>query len=120
MATSGRFDVRHSVDATEDLTGAENLFVTLGGAKAGAGERAYPLKEGAESGNGASLQVLGKSKVIAGGTFSANDELASDANAEAVAAADEDYVNAIALEDGVADDVVSVVLVSYQKNPAAA
>lgn len=115
MATSGRLDTRHVVDATEDLTGDENKFVTLAGALAGAGARGYPLKEGNESGRGVTIQLLGKSKVILGGTVTAGAALASDASGLAVTATAGDAVNAIALAGGAANAVVPVLLVAYKE-----
>lgn len=67
------------------------------------------IVEAAAQGYGVTVQFGGIGKVIAGGSISANDDIASDTDGKAVAAATGDFTVGIALNDASAGEVVSFI-----------
>jgi hypothetical protein len=68
------------------------------------------LQDKPKAGEPASVAIGETSKVILGGDVSIGDELVSDANGSAVARTEEHNVFGIALENGVAGDIIEVLL----------
>lgn len=88
---------------------------------AGAGEAVIGVgiltnDENIKAGADVDIQIKDIGHVLAGGEIAKGTELASDANGKFVAAAEGNYVAAIALEDATADGVyIRARLVNYKK-----
>ncbi|MBP5706816.1 MAG: DUF2190 family protein [Spirochaetales bacterium] len=84
-----------SVKATANIE--QHRFIGFDGAYCGAGEKALGVSDVAiESGQYAPIAVLGNLLVVSGGTISAGDPVASDANGKAVVATGDALVNGYA------------------------
>lgn len=113
MALEGLLQIRESITASEDLSGAQYTFVTLAGAAAGAGELGFPLVDKPGDTEEGTVVLVGKAKIISAATLSAGAALASDASGHAVAATSGDQVLGIALEASDDNDVFKMLV-----NPA--
>ena len=100
--------------ASADLTDEQYHFVSVNTdgyiALTGAGDRAVGvLQNDADDGEASSVRQLGISKLVAGGTIDAGDEVESGALGVALVQ-DTGEANAIALEDAVEGDIFSALL----------
>jgi hypothetical protein len=110
MATEGLEQGLTTVAASADLSAHQFKLVTFDGsaelALAGAGVDCNVLiDKPAAAGVSGTILLSGIGKVIAGGTISAGDALASNASGLAVTATSTDYIFGRALEDAVLNDV---------------
>lgn len=101
--------------AGEDLTGKLHYIahIDTDGDIVLAGDGEQPcgvITEEATAGNGASVQFLGIGKVIAGGSVTAGQNVASDTNGKGVAATSNEDVLGIALESASANEIFPVLL----------
>jgi hypothetical protein len=117
MAVSGRLDIRHSIDAAADLSASQYRFVWFDGdgqavAATAGGPGLILVDKPTREGEGAAVILVGKSKVEAGGNIAAGASLAAGAAGVAVTAGAGTRVNAIALEDGVAGQVITCLVVA--------
>lgn len=132
MAQEGLLQIRDSFDASTDLSSNQYHFVNLDGSDelqlAGDGEQGFVLVNKPDAqGKQGTVILVGKAKVVAGGSINALDNVASDANGEAVTATNAtvdtttstsaqdvagDQVNAIALEGASSGDVFKVLVVA--------
>jgi hypothetical protein len=97
--------------AGADLTGKQFFLAKFSSGKlilATAGTVAFPVLEPATLNNPVTYGIAGKSKVQYGGTVTAGDKLASDANGKAVTATTGQSVVGIALVSGVSGDIGSM------------
>lgn len=112
MAVSGRLDIRHTIDAAADLSASQYRFVWYNAqdqavvASAG-GPGVILLDKPTRVGEGATVLLIGKGKVELSGAVSAGDRLAAAADGTAVEAVATNFVNAVALESGVAGQVIT-------------
>lgn len=134
MAKEGHLQVRESYPASADLSSNDNfIFANLDGNDkleiAGAGELAVVLRNTKDldaADKEGTVVLFGKTKVKAGGSINAFDQLTPDANGKAVTATAAnvdasststsedvagDQVCAIALQDADSDDLVKVAVV---------
>jgi hypothetical protein len=129
MATEGILTSIPGLVASGDLSASQFFFVTLNGsaqvAVAGANVSVIGILQDkpTAAGQGCNVGYLGKSKLKLGGTVTVNDKVASDASGKGVKATAASvsagtpeplagsYAAAIALESGVANDVISVLIV---------
>lgn len=101
------------VKATADLP--VGVFVTYGGAVAGAGVKAIGVtNESFKSGELASVVTRQTALIKVKENVAAGDLLASDENGFAVKAVAGNYVNAIALSTASSDSITEVELVKYK------
>ena len=103
--------------AAEAFTNKRYFFVKIDSngeaAVAGDGEAAVGVaQEEVLAGEYMAIMTLGISKVKAGGTITAGNNVASDASGRAVAAAGDDAILGIALEDASENDLFSVLLLT--------
>jgi len=117
MALEGRIDIRETFPASTDLSTNQYHFVTIDGsgqlALAGAGARAFVLVDKPDAaGETGTVIVVGKTKVVAGGTISAGNNVTPDASGEAVVAATGDEICGIAMEDAAAGELCQVLVVN--------
>ena len=102
--------------AGSNLSAAQFKFVALAADGevdvAGAGARAIGvLLNQPAAGNAATVVMTGKVLVEAGDSITAGDELAADADGNAVTATTDDIVMGYALEDGVDGQIVAIELI---------
>jgi hypothetical protein len=104
--------------AGEDLSSAQFKFVTLEAdgnvdLADSAGERAVGvlLNKPDASGKAATVAMTGKVMVVAGGSVTAGDEIATDASGDAVTASSTNIVMGYALEDAVDGQVFAIELI---------
>ena len=97
-----------SVKAAADLE--QHRFVGFDGNYCTAGANAYGVSDvTTEKGQLAPVAIFGNLLVEAGGTITAGDAVASDANGKAVKAADDAIVNGYALDSGASGDEIRIV-----------
>lgn len=106
-----------TLEADADLSGVQYRFVTVTGvhtcgAIAASGVRADGVLQNdpAASGRAATVAFSGVSKVEAGGTVTAGDEVAVDGTGRAVTAATGNQIVGLALSSGAATELISVLL----------
>ncbi len=104
--------------AGEDLSSAQFKFVTLEAdgnvdLADAAGERAVGvlLNKPDAAGKAATVAMTGKVMVVAGGSVTAGDEIATDASGDAVTASSTNIVMGYALEDAVDGQVFAIELI---------
>lgn len=117
MAVMQSRDTR-TFNAGEDLSSAQFKFVTLEAdgnvdLADAAGERAVGvlLNKPDAAGKAATVAMTGKVMVVAGGSVTAGDEVATDAAGDAVTAASTNIVMGYALEDAVDGQVFAIELI---------
>lgn len=117
MAVMQSRDTR-TFNAGEDLSSAQFKFVTLEAdgnvdLADAAGERAVGvlLNKPDAAGKAATVAMTGKVMVVAGGTVTAGDEIATDASGDAVTASSTNIVMGYALEDAVDGQVFAIELI---------
>jgi hypothetical protein len=118
MAVSGRLDIRHSIDAAVDLSEKQYHFVWYdANGKAVVADEGGPglilVDKPSRVGEGATVILVGKSKVTLGDAVDAGDFLAADEDGAAVLADEGDTVNALALEAGVTGQVVTCLVLHF-------
>lgn len=117
MAVMQSRDTR-TFNAGEDLSSAQFKFVTLEAdgnvdLADAAGERCVGvlLNKPDAAGKAATVAMTGKVMVVAGGSVTAGDEVATDASGDAVTAASTNIVMGYALEDAVDGQVFAIELI---------
>jgi hypothetical protein len=117
MAVMQSRDTR-TFNAGEDLSSAQFKFVTLEAdgnvdLADAAGERAVGvlLNKPDAAGKAATVAMTGKVMVVAGGSVTAGDEIATDASGDAVTASSTNIVMGYALEDAVDGQVFAIELI---------
>ncbi len=96
-----------SIKAAADLE--QHRFIGFDGSYCAAGAKAYGVADVAtEIGQLAPVALFGNLLVIAGGTISAGDAVASDENGKAVKADGDAIINGYALENGVSGDEIRI------------
>ena len=112
-----------SLSAGADLSGSIKRLLKLDGngdavVATGNSRVVGVLQNKPESGQAASVAIGDTAKVVAGGTVAIGGEVESDANGAAVAVsgAGEHEIVGIALEAGVTNDVIEVLLKSYVRD----
>jgi hypothetical protein len=115
--------------ANSDLTGNQFRFVKFHGtasidavvAVAATSDRALGVLNNApDAGEVAEVVLTGVQKVRLGGTVARNDGIGTDATGKGIKAAAGALVYGVALESGVADQIISVALNSVTPTTAAA
>jgi len=116
MAVFQSRDTR-TFDAGTDLSAGQFKFVALAADGqvdlAGDGAQAIGVlyNEPSAAGRSATVVVTGKVKVKSGGSVTAGDEVASDADGNCVTAATDDVIMGYALEDAVDGQVFAIELI---------
>ena len=97
-----------SVKANVNLE--QHRFISFDGNYCAAGAKAYGVSDVVtEKGQLAPVALFGNLLIIAGGTITAGDAVASDENGKAIKAVDDAIVNGYALDSGVAGDEIRIV-----------
>ncbi len=113
MATQGKYTVE-TFEAGQDLSTAQYKFVSLASdgqidpTGAGAASDGVLLNAPAAAGRAASVAVVGRVKVLCGGTIAVNGNVASNASGAAVAATTGNIVLGKALEAGVSGQYITI------------
>lgn len=118
MAVSGRLDIRHSIPSSGDIADLQYRFVYYdANGQADAAEVGGPgfvlVDRPEREDEAATVILVGKTKVELGEPVDAGDFLAAGADGVAVEAAADDTVLAIALEGGVAGQIVTAFVVHF-------
>ncbi len=113
MASQGVYTVE-TFEAGQDLSAKQYHFVTMASDgqvdPTGAGAAADGVLQNAPAaaGRAAAVAVVGRVKVLCGGTISANANVASNASGQAVAATTGNIVLGKALEAGAANQYITI------------
>jgi hypothetical protein len=102
--------LRDAFPAGADLTGKERLFVKFSSGKlilCVAGDGGFSLVNGDVLDQNVTVDLIGESKIKLGGTVNAGQLITSDAAAKAVVAATGNTINGLAVQSGVAGDVIT-------------